>query len=272
MSLLAEQSGAVRRRNNVTELGNPNGRPIVFAHGFGCSQAVWRHVTPAFLDDYRVIVFDAVGAGASDLAAYDRGKYDSLHGYADDVLDIVRELDLRDVVYVGHSVASMVGVLAANSDPSRFGALVLVSPSPRYINDEGYYGGFEDADIRSLLDELDSNYLGWSSAIAPLMMGNTDRPQLGEELTGSFCSTDPSIARHFAHVTFLSDNRADLAQVSIPTLVLQAQEDVIAPLPVGTFVHEQIAGSTLVVMETTGHCANLSGPREVTGEIMQFLG
>jgi sigma-B regulation protein RsbQ len=272
MTLPADRPGTVQRRNNVSISGNPDGRPLVFAHGFGCSQAVWRHVTPAFLDDYRVVVFDAVGAGASDLAAYDPGKYDSLHGYADDLLEILSELDLRDVVYVGHSVASMVGVLASNTDPSRFGALVLVSPSPRYINDDGYTGGFEDADIRALLDELDSNYLGWSSSIAPMMMGNADHPELGEELTDNFCSTDPSIARHFAHVTFLSDNRTDLARVGLPTLVLQAQDDIIAPLPVGQYVHEQIAGSTLVVMQATGHCANLSGPREVVDEIMRFLG
>lgn len=271
MSILAESPKNVSRRNNVTISGNPLGRPIIFAHGFGCSQAVWRHVAPAFLNDYRVIVFDAVGAGGSDLAAYDRAKYDSLHGYADDLLDIVTELNLHNVVFVGHSVAAMVGVLASNTDPSPFGALVLLSPSPRYINDDGYVGGFEDADIRALLDELDSNYLGWSSSIAPMMMGNSDRPELGQELTDNFCSTDPSIARHFAHVTFLSDNREDLARVSLPTLVLQAQNDVIAPLPVGRYVHEKVAGSTLVHMQATGHCANLSSPGEVIDEITKFL-
>jgi sigma-B regulation protein RsbQ len=194
-----------------------------------------------------------------------------LHGYADDVLEILEELDLNDVVFVGHSVASMIGVLASNRNPSRFGALVLVSPSPRYLNDEGYIGGFEETDIRALLDDLDANYLGWSAKIAPAMMGNSDRPELGLELTDNFCSTDPAIARHFAHVTFLSDNRADLAQVDLPTLVLQAQNDIIAPTPVGNFVHEQIAGSLLVQLEATGHCANLSGPQEVIDEITHFL-
>jgi sigma-B regulation protein RsbQ len=260
-----------RRRNNVTVTGNPAGRPIVFAHGFGCSQEMWRHVAPQFFDDYRVVLFDHVGAGGSDLEAYDRGKYDSLHGYADDLLEILEDLDLRDAVYVGHSVSSMIGVLAATRDPSRFGALVLVGPSPRYVNDDGYVGGFEQADIDSLLDALDSNYLGWSSAMAPVIMGNGDRPELGEELTTSFCSTDPAIARHFAHVTFLSDNRRDLRRVTTPTLVLQCSDDVIAPLPVGAYVHDEIAGSQLVVMSATGHCPNLSGPDEVAKEIQAFL-
>jgi sigma-B regulation protein RsbQ len=252
-------------------MGNPTGRPIIFAHGFGCSQAVWRHITPAFVDDYRVVVFDAVGAGGSDLSAYDRGKYDSLHGYADDLLEILEELDIHDAIFVGHSVATMVGVLAANTDASRLGALVLVSPSPRYINDEGYVGGFEESDVLALLDNVDANYLGWSSAMGPAMMGNADRPELGEELAGNFCSTDPAIASHFARVTFLSDHRDDLALVKIPTLVLQAQDDIIASIPVGTYVHEQIADSTYVLMNATGHCANLSGPKEVIEAIKHFI-
>jgi sigma-B regulation protein RsbQ len=263
--------GSVQVRNNVTISGNETGRPILFAHGFGCSQEMWRSVVPAFEEDYRVVLFDHVGAGASDLTAYDRGKYDSLHGYADDVLEIIEELDLHDVVYVGHSVSAMIGVLAANHQPERFGGLVLVGPSPRYINDGDYVGGFEQADIDGLLDALDANYLGWSSAMAPVIMGNPDRPELGEELTSSFCSTDPEIARHFAHVTFLSDNRRDLAKVVTPTLVLQCTDDAIAPLPVGTFVSEQIPNSTLVVMSATGHCPNLSDPEQLSREIRAFL-
>jgi sigma-B regulation protein RsbQ len=255
----------------VTVTGDPGGRPIVFAHGFGCSQEMWREVAPEFADDHRVVLFDHVGAGGSDLDAYDRGKYDSLHGYADDLLEILTELDLHDVVYVGHSVSSMIGVLAATRDPSRFGALVLVGPSPRYVNDDGYVGGFERADIDSLLDSLDSNYLGWSSTMAPVIMGNSDRPELGDELTTSFCRTDPAIARHFAHVTFLSDNRRDLPKVTTPTLVLQCSEDVIAPLPVGAYVHSEIPGSHMVVLSATGHCPNLSAPAELVKEIQAFL-
>ena len=259
------------RRNNVTVSGDPAGRPIVFAHGFGCSQEMWHVVAPQFESDHRVVLFDAVGSGASDLTAYDPAKYDSLHGYADDVLELLEELDLRDVVYVGHSVAAMVGVLAETRDPSRFGALVLVGPSPRYIDDDGYTGGFERADIEGLLDALDANYLGWSEAMAPVIMGNADRPELGAQLTASFCTVDPEIARHFARVTFLSDNRRDLGSVRAPTLVLQCSDDVIAPTSVGRFVHEHIHGSRFVQLSATGHCPNLSAPDELTAEIRAFL-
>jgi sigma-B regulation protein RsbQ len=260
-----------RRRNNVREYGRPDGRPIVFAHGFGCSQEAWRLVLPYFVDDYRVIAFDTVGAGGSDLSAYDRGKYDTVDGYASDVLDILDELELEDAVYVGHSVSSMIGVLASIRDPSRFGALVLVGPSPRYVNDGDYVGGFEQADIDGLIDALDANYLGWSATMAPVIMGNAERPELGEELTGLFCRVDPQVARQFARVTFLSDNRRDLAKVTVPTLVLQASEDVIAPTPVGEFVHEQIPGSVLRMMSARGHVPNLSAPDEVAAEIRAFL-
>jgi sigma-B regulation protein RsbQ len=261
----------VRRRNNVTELGNPAGRPLVFAHGFGCSQEAWRRVVPFFADSYRVILFDHVGSGGSDIAAYDRGKYDSLHGYASDILDVFDTLDLHDAVFVGHSVSGMMGVLAANRDSSRFGALVLLGPSPRYINSDGYVGGFEQADIDGLLDTLDANYLGWSAAMAPLIMGMPDHAELGDELVESFCSTDPAVARHFANVTFLSDNRADLAAVSLPTLVLQAKDDIIAPEAVGEYVHAQVAGSSYALIDAYGHCANLSGPDEVAAQIQAFL-
>ena len=261
----------IRSRNNVRELGRPDGRPIVFAHGFGCSQEAWRLVTPFFESDYRVIVFDNVGVGGSDLSAYDRSKYDSLHGYADDLLQILGSLDLHDAVVVGHSVGSMVGVLAANEDASRVGSLVLVGPSPRYINDGPYVGGFEQEDIDGLIDSLDANYLGWSQTMAPVIMGNPDRPELGEELTAMFCTVDPAIARQFARVTFLSDNRRDLAEVTVPTLVIQNSDDVIAPDEVGRFVHEQIPGSTLVTLRSTGHVPNLSGPAELAGAILNFL-
>lgn len=263
--------GGILRRNNVQESGRPDGRPMVFAHGFGCNLGVWRDVVPAFEDDFRIVRYDHVGAGDSDPAAYDRAKYNSLHGYADDLLEILEALDLRDVVFVGHSVSSIIGVLAANRDPSRFGALVLVGPSPRYVNDGEYVGGFEQADIDGLLDALDLNFLGWSPQLAPVIMGNPDRPQLGEELTENFCATDPEIASHFAHVTFLSDHRRDLAEVTVPTLVLQCREDAIAPIEVGEYVHRQIQGSRLVVLDATGHCPNLSHPGEVVDAIRAYL-
>jgi sigma-B regulation protein RsbQ len=271
MSVTTTGNTPAIRRNNVHVVGNLSGRPVMFAHGFGCSQEVWRHVAPAFVEDFKVITFDHVGAGGSDLGAYDRGKYDSLHGYADDVLAIIDELDLQDVIYVGHSVSSMIGVLAANREPSRFGGLILVGPSARYVNAEDYFGGFEQSDIDSLLDSLDSNYLGWSSSMAPIIMGNPDQPQLGAELTSNFCSIDPAIASQFAKVTFLSDNREDLLQVTIPTLVLQCSDDVIAPLPVGAYVHEHIAGSEMIVLTSKGHIPNLSDPEQLVKEIRAFI-
>jgi sigma-B regulation protein RsbQ len=259
------------RRNNVVERGRPDGRPMVFAHGFGCDQEMWRHVWPAFAGEHRIVLFDHVGAGGSDVSAYDPARYATLDGYAGDVLDICRELDLHDVVFVGHSVSAMVGVLAAGAEPERFARLVLVGPSPRYVDDEGYVGGFTQEDIEGLLEAMDSNYLGWSSAMAPVIMANTDRPELGEELTNSFCRADPDIARQFARATFLGDNRGDLARVRTPALVLQCSDDVIAPEAVGEYVHRHLAGSRLVQLEATGHCPNLSAPEETIAAIRAFL-
>ena len=232
---------------------------------------MWRLVVPAFEATHRVVLFDHVGAGQSDASAYDREKYGTLDGYATDVLDICRELRLADVIFVGHSVSAMIGVLAANRDPARFKALVLVGPSPRYIDDADYVGGFSRHDIEGLLNSLESNYLGWSSAMAPAIMGNADRPDLGQELTNSFCRTDPEIAAHFARVTFFGDNRKDLGAVQVPTLVLQCSDDVIAPYAVGEYVHRRIAGSQLVVMDATGHCPNLSAPAETVEAIKAFV-
>jgi sigma-B regulation protein RsbQ len=258
-------------RNNVRVSGDPAGQPMMFAHGFGCDGSMWRHVAPAFEDRYRVVLFDYVGHGGSDTSAYDPARYGSLDGYAADVLEICAELDLEDVVFVGHSVSSMIGALAAIAEPERFASLVMIGPSPRYIDDVGYVGGFSREDIDGLLESLESNYLGWSSAMAPVIMGNGDRPELGEELTNSFCRTDPEIARAFARATFLSDNRADLAELSVPTLVLQCSEDAIAPREVGEFVHRSVPGSELVMLRATGHCPNLSAPAETIEAITAFL-
>ncbi|TDB80606.1 alpha/beta fold hydrolase [Micromonospora sp. KC721] len=258
-------------RNNVTVLGRDGDPTIVFAHGFGCDQHMWRLVTDRFVDEYRVVLFDHVGSGGSDLSAYRPQRYASLQGYAEDVVEILAELDLWDVVFVGHSVSAMIGVLAAAAEPSRFSRLVLVGPSPRYLDDEDYRGGFTRADIDELLESLDSNYLGWSAAMAPVIMGNPDRPELGTELTNSFCRTDPAIARQFARVTFLSDNRTDLPQVTAPTLILQCTDDIIAPYEVGDYVHRHLPDSTLVVLKATGHCPNLSAPEETADAIHAFL-
>jgi len=261
---------SIQKRNNVTVAGS-GPATMVFAHGFGCDQNMWRFVAPAFEKDYRVVLFDHVGAGRSDLAAYSRAKYDSLQGYADDVLDLCRALDLRRPIFVGHSVSAMIGVLAALKEPDRFDRLVLVGPSPRYINDGDYVGGFTREDIEGLLESLDSNYLGWSSAMAPVIMGNPERPELGTELTNSFCRTDPQIASHFARVTFLSDNRADLPKVKTRSLILQCADDAIAPAAVGEYVHERMPDTVLVRMKATGHCPNLSAPEETIAAIKAFL-
>lgn len=264
------QAVDVRRRNNVRESGDPSGQPIVFAHGFGCSQEMWRRVIPHFEREHRVVLFDHVGAGGSDTSAYDRARYDSLGGYAEDVLEILETLDVREAIFVGHSVSAMIGVLAATRDPSRFSSLVLVGPSPRYIDDEPYVGGFTRDDIDGLLDTLDANYLGWSQAMAPVIAGNADRPEVGDELTESFCRTDPAIAAHFARVTFLSDNRLDLQAVTVPTLVLQCSDDVIAPEPVGRYVAERIPGSSFHQLAAKGHCPNLSDPDELAAAIKAY--
>jgi sigma-B regulation protein RsbQ len=259
-------------RNNVVVTG-PAGAPVVLlAHGFGCDQNLWRLVVPRLARDYRVVLFDHVGAGKSDLSAWSEERYSSLDGYADDMLTLVRELDLRDVTLVGHSVSASSAVLAVAADPSRFAKLVLLTPSPCYLNDGDYRGGFSRADIDELLESLDSNYLGWSATMAPVIVGNPDRPELGEELTNSFCRADPEIARVFARATFLSDNRADLARVNVPTLVIQTAEDAIAPREVGEFVRDQIPGSTLVTLNAVGHCPQLSAPEPTAAAIAAFAG
>jgi sigma-B regulation protein RsbQ len=261
-------------RNNVTVTGRPDGPVVMLAHGFGCDQNMWRLVLPALADRFRVVLFDYVGSGRSDASAWDRKRYSSLGGYATDVLEICAELDLADVVFVGHSVSAMVGVIAAHREPGRFAKLVMVAPSPCYIDDPatGYTGGFTAEDIDELLESLDSNYLGWSAAMAPVIMGNPDRPELGQELTNSFCATDPAMAAVFARTTFLSDSRAELASVTVPTLVLECAQDVIAPRQVGAYVHAAIPGSRLVTLAATGHCPQLSAPEQTARQIEAFAG
>ena len=261
---------SVLARNNVHMSGHGN-RAMVFAHGFGCDQNMWRFVAPEFENNFKVVLFDHVGAGGSDLSAYDHQKYSTLSGYAEDVVEVGRALGLKDAVFVGHSVSAMIGVLATLKAPDMFGQLVLVGPSARYIDDNGYVGGFSEKQIEELLEFLEENHMGWSAAMAPSIMGNPDRPELGEELTNSFCRTDPDIAKAFARVTFTSDNRTDLPKVPVPTLILQCKEDIIASMEVGEYVHRHISGSKMVVLDATGHCPNLSAPKEVVSAIQAFV-
>ncbi|HYG10583.1 MAG TPA: alpha/beta hydrolase [Pyrinomonadaceae bacterium] len=258
-------------RNNVKVFGK-GAQPMLFAHGFGCDQHMWRFVTPAFEDDYRIVLFDYVGSGKSDLQAYDAERYASLDGYVQDVLDVCAELDLKQVIFVGHSVSTVVGMLASIREPERFDRLILVGPSPRYINDPpAYVGGFERSDIMGLLRVMEKNYIGWANFLAPVIMKNQDRPELTRELEESFCSTDPKIARQFAEVTFLSDNRDDLSKVTIPSLIMQCSEDAIAPLDVGDYLDRHLPQGTLRVMRATGHCPHMSHPEETIQVIKEYL-
>ena len=260
----------VLRRNNVKVSGRGT-QPMLFAHGFGCDQNMWRFVAPAFEDDYKVVLFDYVGSGKSDLSAYDPHRYGDLRGYAQDVLDVCAALDLRDVIFVGHSVSSMVGVLAAKREPERFSRLIMVGPSPRYINAPGYIGGFERADIEGLLDMMDKNFMGWASSMAPAIMKNPEHPEYTRELEESFCSTDPRMARRFAEATFFADNREDLNGVRVPSLIMQCSDDIIAPRAVGDYLSERLAGSTLRVMKATGHCPHVSHPEETIQVMKEYL-
>ena len=260
------------RRNAPNVTGRPDGQPIVFAHGFGCDSNMWRLIAPRYERDFKVVTFDHVGHGRSDPDAFDADRYSSLQGYATDVLELCDALELTDMIFVGHSVSAMIGGLAFVREPELFERLVMVGPSPRYIDDLGYVGGFAEADVVEMLDSLDSNYLGWSSTMAPVIIGNPDRPELGAELTASFCRTDPTVAKQFARVTFLSDNRDDLSKVSVPTLVLQCRSDVIAPVAVGEYVRDHLPNATYRLLDATGHCPNLSAPDDTAAAIDEFIG
>jgi sigma-B regulation protein RsbQ len=244
---------------------------MVFAHGYGCDQSMWRFVAPAFEDRFRTVLFDHVGMGGSDLAAFDAEAYGSLAQYAGDVIDVARELDLRGAIFVGHSVSAIIGALAAIEAPDVFSDLVMIGPSPRYIDDGDYVGGFSASQIAELLDFLADNPMAWSQAMAPAIMGNADRPELSRELSESFCRMPPEVANAFARATFLADNRGDLVKVPARTLILQCSEDVIAPAVVGEFVHRNIPESSLLVLGATGHCPNLSAPDEVIAAIEGFV-
>jgi sigma-B regulation protein RsbQ len=261
---------SVLLRNNVKIFGLGT-TPIVFAHGYGCDQNIWRFVTPAFEDEYKIVLYDHVGFGKSDLTAFQPHKYSSLTGYAQDLIEICHELGVQQAIFVGHSVGAMIGVLTAIREPNLFKALLLIGPSPCYINDGEYIGGFARQDIDGLLEFLDSNHLGWSNTMATVIMGNPDRPELAQELANSFCRTDPEIAKHFARVTFLSDNRADLSKLTVPAVILQCSQDVIAPAQVGDYVQRHLANSTLIHLRATGHCPQLSAPQETIEAMINGL-
>jgi sigma-B regulation protein RsbQ len=258
------------KQNNVTILGNSS-KVMFFVHGYGCDQNMWRFITPHFKDTYKIVLIDLVGSGKSDENAYNYDKYNSLEGHADDIITICDALNLKDVCMVAHSVSAMIATLAAVKRPALFKKLIMIGPSPRYINDATYFGGFSEKDIEELLETLDSNYLGWSSAMAPVIMDNLDRPELAAELEASFCQNNPEIATHFAKVTFLGDNRNDLKKLATDTLIIQSKIDTIASLKVGQFVHKNISNSKLVVLETIGHCPHLSAPNKTIEAMKSYL-
>ena len=258
-------------RNNVRISGLDRGRAMVFVHGFGCAQGVWRGVAPAFEADHRVVLYDHVGSGNADLSAYSPERYATLQAYAEDLVEIAEHLGVQGGVMVGHSVGATIGILAERLRPGLFDHLVLLGPSPRYVNTDGYVGGFEQRDIDDLLDTLASNHLGWSRQMAPVIMGRPDRPDLEDELTDSFCRTDPRAAEGFARATFLADNREDLPHVRARALVVQCTDDPIAPVLVGEYVHRQIPRSALVTVETSGHCPHMSEPDAVIRAMREFL-
>ena len=261
---------SVRIRNNVHVAGQ-GPATMIFAHGFGCDQTMWRFLTPMFQQRFRIITYDLVGSGGSDLAAYERARYGTLHGHANDLLEIIDEFAMGPVVFVGHSVSAMIGMLATIAAPQCFAAQVMIGPSPCYINDGDYTGGFARSDIDELLETMDANFAGWANGLAPVIMGAPNRPELGRELTESFCRADPAILRHFACVTFLSDHRADVPKTQVPALILQCSDDVIAPLAVGEWLHRHLARSSLAVIDNVGHCPHMSTPSASSYAIDTFL-
>ncbi len=258
------------KRNNITFSGIGS-KTLFFVHGYGCDQNMWRFVVPAFEKDYKIVMIDLVGAGRSDAELYDYEKYSSLNGYAGDIIEICETFALENIIFIGHSVSSMIGALASIKKPAIFDKLVMVCPSPCYINDEGYVGGFSQEDISGLVDLLDSNYLGWTSMITPVIMGKPDKPELTEELANSFCRNNPDIARHFAKVTFGGDNRKDVPKITTETLIIQCETDVIAPIEVGNYLHQHIPNNHLIILSTSGHCPHLSAPKETIAAINGFL-
>jgi sigma-B regulation protein RsbQ len=261
---------SVLKRNNVVVGGNGD-TAMMFAHGFGCDQNMWRYIYPAFQNNHKTVLFDHVGAGNSDLSAYSFQKYDKLEGYAEDIVEIANELNIREGIFVGHSVSGIMGIMAAAMAPDIFKTLILVSPSPSYINQDDYTGGFSKAEIDELLESMNNNHLGWSMAMAPVIMGNPDRKELQDELANSFCKTDPDIAKHFARTTFLTDKRDILPQTNVPILILQCSNDLIAPVEVGQYMHQYTPDSKLVIMKATGHCPNLSAPEETIVAMNNYL-
>jgi sigma-B regulation protein RsbQ len=260
----------MKNRNNISVTGRGE-RTIVFAHGFGCDKSMWRQLTPAFEKDHKVVTFDLTGAGDSDLSAYDFGRYADLQAHAEDVLRICDELSLEDVILVGHSISATIAVLAANAQPERFRALVLVAPTPSFMNDADYRGGFSREDIEGLTEMIDANYLGWSQQMAPTIAGQAPGEPAADDLTQSFCRTDPRIAQHFARVTFYADCREDMKRLSTPSLILHCDDDPLVPMEVGDWMQANIPGSRLEILTVSGHCPHMTAPEQTIQAMRRYL-
>ena len=260
----------ILQRNNVNVIGKGE-ETIVFGHGFGCSQNAFKRIAPALADKYKLVLLDYVGAGKSDIAAYDKEKYSRLEGYAQDVSEVCHELNIKDAIFIGHSVSAMIGALASIKEPSLFKKLIFIAPSPCYINDKDYIGGFEKEDIESLFEIMDDDYIGWAKLLSPQIMANPERPELSEEMENNFCSTDHEIVKQFARVTFLSDNRKDLPLIPVPSLTLQCSDDIVGPIAVGQYIKENTPNNTLVILKATGHCPHMSAPEETIEAIKAYL-
>jgi len=264
-------NNAILERNNVKIFGK-GAITLLFAHGFGCDQTMWRYITPEFEDDYKIVVFDYVGSGKSDLAFYDIERYSSFNGYAQDIIDVCNALSLTNVVLIAHSVSCMIGVMASINQPGIFDSMVLIAPSARYINDTDYVGGFELRDMNDIIDTMESDYAGWANFIAPVIMKNAgQRPELANELENRFCDNDHEINKRFARLTFYSDSRHELIKVTVPTLILQCSEDAIAPETAGIYIYENITGSRYIKMQAIGHCPHMSHPKETVRLIQDYL-
>lgn len=256
----------VIERNHVRVIGEGH-QIIVMAHGFGCDQNMWQYITPYFKEQYKIVLFDYVGSGKSDMSAYDAEKYNSLHGYKQDLLEVIEALDLEQVIYFGHSVSSMIGLLAAIEQPQKFKQMIMIGPSPCYLNDEHYKGGFEKSDVEDLLSMMEMNFAGWASFMAPFAMGNEGTSPITEELENTFVSCNPQIAKQFAEVTFYSDYRDTIAKLQVPTLIMQCANDSVVPVEVGYYLHKNIKNSELVILDTRGHYPHISEPK-LTVELM----
>ena len=260
----------ILNRNNVTVHGNGK-QTMLFMHGFGCDQTVWKYISPAFSADYKLVLVDLVGAGKSDYSAYNKSRYSTLDGYAEDIIEICEALELSDIIFIGHSVSCMIGALASIAKPFLFKNLIFIGPSPRYLNDNNYNGGYEREDINLLFELMDDDFIAWSNAMAPAIMGIENSTDLGESLAASFCTLDPAIAKDFARVTFLSDNRKDLPLIIIDSLTLQCKHDILAPVEVGYYINKETKNNTLVLLEATGHCPHQSAPQQTINAIKSFL-